>query len=187
MSGAPWCTPWKGTPPKKRPTCSPKRGPTWTPANSTRSARPCIPAKPSSAAPAWSRHGTGSNGKPCATCNPHARTRQGSLDPGGGPAAAPGGRLIFLVNSVLLMLAVPDEDGRPATERATAGECGLEAEDLIELRSETGAVTRYPFVTLEWARQWPCEEVWKTRKPAGVLPTRKTPRRRFLPTTAPGW
>jgi len=23
---------------------------------------------------------------------------------------------------------------------------------------------RYPFVTLEWARQWPCEEVWKARK-----------------------
>ena len=21
-----------------------------------------------------------------------------------------------------------------------------------------------PFVTLEWSRQWPCEEVWKTRK-----------------------
>jgi SAM-dependent methyltransferase len=23
---------------------------------------------------------------------------------------------------------------------------------------------RYPFVALEWARQWPCEEVWKARK-----------------------
>src|SRR5947209_6922784 len=43
-----WCTPWKGTPPKKRPTCSPKRGPTSTPANSRRSARRCKPAKPSS-------------------------------------------------------------------------------------------------------------------------------------------
>jgi ubiquinone/menaquinone biosynthesis C-methylase UbiE len=29
----------------------------------------------------------------------------------------PGGQLIFLVNSVLLMLTVPDDDGRPATER----------------------------------------------------------------------
>jgi hypothetical protein len=27
-----------------------------------------------------------------------------------------------------------------------------------------GAISRYPFVTLEWARQWPCEEVWKARK-----------------------
>jgi hypothetical protein len=26
------------------------------------------------------------------------------------------------------------------------------------------ATTEFPFVTLEWARQWPCEEVWKARK-----------------------
>ena len=112
----------------------------------------------------------------------------------------PGGQLIFLVNSVLLMLTVPDEDGRPATERMVRPyfgmhrfewpdddsvefhlghgdmirllrDCGLEVEDLIELRPGTGAITRYPFVTLEWARQWPCEEVWKARKPAGALPT----------------
>jgi hypothetical protein len=42
--------------------------------------------------------------------------------------------------------------------------CGLEVEDLVELRPEAGAATRYPFVTLDWARQWPCEEVWKARK-----------------------
>ena len=42
--------------------------------------------------------------------------------------------------------------------------CGLEVEDLLELRPEPAAITRYPFVTLEWARQWPCEEVWKARK-----------------------
>jgi hypothetical protein len=29
----------------------------------------------------------------------------------------PGGRLIFLVNSVLMMLTIPDEDGLPATDR----------------------------------------------------------------------
>jgi hypothetical protein len=29
-----------------------------------------------------------------------------------------------------------------------------------------GATTSYPFVTLEWADQWPCEEVWKARKSA---------------------
>jgi hypothetical protein len=23
-----------------------------------------------------------------------------------------------------------------------------------------------PFMTLEWARRWPCEEIWKARKPA---------------------
>jgi SAM-dependent methyltransferase len=105
----------------------------------------------------------------------------------------PGGQLIFLVNSVLLMLAVPDGEGLPATDRMVRPyfgmhrfewpddesvefhlghgdmirllrNCGLEIEDLIELRPAAGAVTRYPFVTLEWARQWPCEEVWKARK-----------------------
>ena len=105
----------------------------------------------------------------------------------------PGGQLIFLVNSALLMLAVPDEDDRPATDRLLRpyfgmhrfewpedesvefhlghGEmirllrrCGLEVEDLLELRPEPDATTRYPFVTLEWARQWPCEEVWKARR-----------------------
>jgi hypothetical protein len=27
------------------------------------------------------------------------------------------------------------------------------------------ATRTYPFVTLEWARRWPSEEVWKCRKP----------------------
>ena len=107
----------------------------------------------------------------------------------------PGGQLIFLVNSALLMLTVPDEDDQPATERLLRpyfgmhrfewpgdesvefhlghGEmirllrgCGLEVEDLLELRPDPDATTRYPYVTLDWARQWPCEEVWKARKPA---------------------
>jgi ubiquinone/menaquinone biosynthesis C-methylase UbiE len=33
---------------------------------------------------------------------------------------------------------------------------GFEVEDLIEVRAAAGAISRYPFVTLEWARQWPC-------------------------------
>ena len=41
---------------------------------------------------------------------------------------------------------------------------GFEIEDLLEVRPPEGATTRYPFVTLEWARRWPCEEVWKARK-----------------------
>jgi SAM-dependent methyltransferase len=107
----------------------------------------------------------------------------------------PGGELIFLVNSVLLMLTVPDADDQPAAGqllrpyfgmhrfewpedesvefhlghgdmiRLLRG-CGLEVEDLLELRPEPDATTRYPFVTLEWARTWPCEEVWKARKPS---------------------
>jgi SAM-dependent methyltransferase len=106
----------------------------------------------------------------------------------------PGGRLIFLVNSVQLMLSVPDEDGLPATERLLRpffgmhrfewpdddsvefhlghGDmirllrgCGLEVEDLIEIRPPDGSTSRHPLATLEWAQRWPCEEVWKARKP----------------------
>jgi SAM-dependent methyltransferase len=105
----------------------------------------------------------------------------------------PGGQLIFLVNSVLMMLTIPETDEQPATERLLRpyfgmhrfewpddesvefhighGEmirllrrCGLDVEDLTELQPEPDAVTRYPFVTLDWARQWPCEEVWTARK-----------------------
>ena len=116
----------------------------------------------------------------------------------------PGGQLIFLVNSVLLMLTLPDTDDQPATERLLRpyfgmhrfewpddesvefhlghGDmirllrgCGLEVEDLIELRPEPEAETRYPFVTLDWARKWPCEEVWKARKssPKQPVPARE--------------
>jgi hypothetical protein len=41
---------------------------------------------------------------------------------------------------------------------------GFEVEDLVELRPPPDATTTYPFVTLDWARQWPSEEVWKARK-----------------------
>jgi len=37
-------------------------------------------------------------------------------------------------------------------------------EDLVELRAPEGATTRYPFVTPEWARRWPAEEVWIARR-----------------------
>jgi SAM-dependent methyltransferase len=106
-----------------------------------------------------------------------------------------GGRLVFLVNSFLLMLCMPAEDGVAATDRLLRpafGMCrvewpgdpgvefhlshgdwirllrrsGFEIEDLVELRPALDATTRYPFVTLDWARQWPCEEVWKARKSA---------------------
>lgn len=105
----------------------------------------------------------------------------------------PGGRLVFLVNSFLMMLCMPAEDGVVATDRLLRpafgmyriewpGDIGVEfhlshgdwirllrhsgfeIEDLIEVRPPATATTRYPFVTLEWARQWPCEEVWKVRR-----------------------
>lgn len=46
------------------------------------------------------------------------------------------------------------------------GRSGFEIEELAAVRPETTATTRYPFVTLEWARRWPCEEVWKARRRA---------------------
>ena len=36
--------------------------------------------------------------------------------------------------------------------------------DLIEPRPAPEATTAYPFVTTEWARRWPAEEIWKARK-----------------------
>jgi SAM-dependent methyltransferase len=41
---------------------------------------------------------------------------------------------------------------------------GFEVEDLIEVRPPEGATTSFGMVTLEWARRWPCEEIWKARR-----------------------
>jgi SAM-dependent methyltransferase len=105
----------------------------------------------------------------------------------------PGGELIFLGNSTLLMLCMFDDENTPAAAalkrpsfdmhrfewpgdpsiefHLTHGSWirllrsnGFEITELLELRPSAGATTRYPFVTLEWARKWPCEEVWKARK-----------------------
>lgn len=105
----------------------------------------------------------------------------------------PDGRLIFLVNGTVLMLCVPDEDGVPAEDRLIRDYFGMhrfewpddtsvefhlgygdwirllrgngfEVENLVELQPGSDARTRYPFVTLEWARRWPSEEVWIARK-----------------------
>jgi SAM-dependent methyltransferase len=104
----------------------------------------------------------------------------------------PGGRLAFLATSELLALCAPPEDDRAATDRLLRPTFGLhrvdwpdgstnfylphqewirllrrsgfEIEDLVQLRPGAGASTRFPFVTLAWARQWPSEEVWKARK-----------------------
>ena len=107
----------------------------------------------------------------------------------------PGGQLIFLTNSFLLVLCMPPEDDVAATDRLLRpafgvyriewpgdfgvnfylshgewirllGRSGFEVEDLIDVRPPAGATTRYPFVTLEWSRDWPCEEVWKARRRA---------------------
>ena len=41
---------------------------------------------------------------------------------------------------------------------------GFDVEDLIELRAPKGAKTTYDFVPYEWARRWPAENIWKTRR-----------------------
>ncbi len=106
----------------------------------------------------------------------------------------PGGELVFLVNGTILMLCVPDEDDVPAGQELLRPYFGmhrfewpgddsvefhlpygewirllrahdLEVEDLLELRVPEGTPpSRYPFVTPEWARRWPSEEIWKARK-----------------------
>ena len=104
----------------------------------------------------------------------------------------PGGRLVFLGNGALLMLCFP-EDEAPAQDRLLRPyfgmhrfewpddksvefhlgygdwirllrRSGFEIENLVELRPAPTATTRYPYVTLEWARRWPSEEVWIARK-----------------------
>ena len=40
------------------------------------------------------------------------------------------------------------------------------------LQAQEGATTRYPFVTVDWARRWPSEEVWVARR---VSPTPRLP------------
>ncbi len=105
----------------------------------------------------------------------------------------PGGRLAFLTNAHLLTLCLPDEEDVAATDRLLRPsfgmyrmewpgdfgvefhlshgdwirllrDSGFEIEDLIEVRPPEDATTRYPYVTLEWSRRWPCEEVWKARR-----------------------
>jgi len=107
----------------------------------------------------------------------------------------PGGELVFLVNGTILMLCVPDDENEPASDRLLRSYFDMhrfewpdddsvefhlpygdmirllrandfEVEDLLELRPAAEATTRYPFVTNEWARRWPCEEIWKARKRA---------------------
>ncbi len=107
----------------------------------------------------------------------------------------PGGRLIFLTNSTLMILCQREETGVAATDQLrrpafglhrvewpddasvefhlTHGDwirqlrgAGFDVEDLLEVRPPATATTSYPFVTVEWARRWPCEEVWKARKRA---------------------
>jgi SAM-dependent methyltransferase len=102
----------------------------------------------------------------------------------------PGGRLWFLVNSPLLLLCMHDED-EPSGETlalpqfgmrrfewsdgsvefhlphgeliALLARCGFTVEALHELQAPEGTTTRFTYVTAEWARRWPSEEIWVAR------------------------
>jgi SAM-dependent methyltransferase len=105
----------------------------------------------------------------------------------------PGGRLIFLGNGVILMMCSPEKEGEAAGPELLRPYFGMhrfewpddpaidfhlnygdwirllrangfEIEDLVELRPGDDATTTYEWITLEWARKWPCEEAWKAVK-----------------------
>jgi SAM-dependent methyltransferase len=103
-----------------------------------------------------------------------------------------GGRLVFLRNSTLVILC--SDDDVPAKERLVHPQFGMhrfewpeggveyhlahgewidvlrangfEIERLIELQAPADAEThgRYDFVTADWARKWPSEEIWRARR-----------------------
>ena len=104
----------------------------------------------------------------------------------------PGGELVFLGNSTLVILCSPDEDV-PATETLQRPQFGMhsfqwpdsgveyhlphgewirvlrangfEILDLIEIQAPADAGTHkyYEYVTADWARKWPAEEIWRAR------------------------
>jgi SAM-dependent methyltransferase len=104
----------------------------------------------------------------------------------------PGGELVFLRNSTLVILCSPDEDV-PAVETLQRPQFGMhrfewdgegveyhlahgdwirllrangfEILDLIEIQAPADAATHayYGYVSAEWARQWPAEEIWRAR------------------------
>jgi len=107
----------------------------------------------------------------------------------------PGGDLVFMRNSTLVVLCSPDEgpvvdrlsrqqkglgridwhdEGQHTTEfHIPAGDMlrllrssGFEVLDLIELLAAETSVDHpfYSFVSADWARKWPAEEIWRARK-----------------------
>jgi len=108
----------------------------------------------------------------------------------------PGGELVFLCNSPLSILCMPDEGeieerlvrsqfelGRMRWPGENEGvehhmghgdrlrllhDTGFEVTGLWELRAPESATDHeyYTYVPAEWARRWPAEEIWKARKRA---------------------
>jgi SAM-dependent methyltransferase len=110
----------------------------------------------------------------------------------------PDGRLIFFTNAALLMACTPRGGGQADVRlereyfsgyRVEFGDSdgvefhpthghwvrllrasGFILEDLIEVRPPPDAQPRFDFVSTEWARRWPSEEVWVARRVAGAAP-----------------
>ena len=107
----------------------------------------------------------------------------------------PGGRLVFLRGSTLMVVcSVEDDDATSTTlQRPQRGmhkiewpdggvefhlgqgdlfallrDTGFEVETFVELYAPEGAKTHeyYSHVTADWASKWPVEELWAARKPA---------------------
>jgi SAM-dependent methyltransferase len=104
----------------------------------------------------------------------------------------PGGWLVFLGNSSIFLLCVPDDDGTATTRLQRPyfgmhrlewpgyesvefhlgyGDCirllranDFEIEDLIETRPAEGSTREFPWATVDWARRWPKDQIWKARK-----------------------
>jgi SAM-dependent methyltransferase len=104
----------------------------------------------------------------------------------------PGGRVVLLRNSTLVILCSDDEE--PALERLVQTQVGMyrfewpqggveyhlphgewirllrhngfEIEALHELQAPADAQTHeyYGYVTADWGRRWPAEEIWRARK-----------------------
>jgi SAM-dependent methyltransferase len=101
-----------------------------------------------------------------------------------------GGELIFIRNSDLLTVCLPD-DGPAGAELVRSHfemsrmdnpdggvnfqlphgplirllrDSGFVVEDLLEIRAPADAVSDFDYVDLGWAQRWPSEEVWKARR-----------------------
>ncbi len=107
----------------------------------------------------------------------------------------PGGRLVFMCETPLAVLCALESEDATAEklQRPQRGMCrfdwpegevgfhlghgdmfrvlresGFEVESLIELYAPEDAETHeyYSYVTADWARKWPAEEIWAARRPA---------------------
>ena len=106
----------------------------------------------------------------------------------------PGGRLVFLTNSPLMVMCAPDDESEGVGEsllrpyfgmyktqwpdapgetefHLTHGEWvrllrenGFVIERLLELSVPEGATTSYPWADADWGRKWPTEEAWVVSK-----------------------